>query len=367
MKMKNFLYILIIAVITMLGPVSAGFAALTVDATFTDENLNAALGGENGIIATRVAEEVEKYSDVPKLARGFGNANNYASHASTLRGYQGYDLFAISAGTMAGVQAPSDDPEFYTNIQDEMEGGDIYAGVAVTPFVLQMGINLGFILDGLYVSFLYGKLKSDIDSAGFKFEHNANIIGANISYSIFSEKSILARSLLWRGIAVQAGFIHTDNKFKFYYEMDKIDGSADVTGSPSATVEYEIDPSVNFELAVNSNIIPVELYTSIRILYIFNIGVGGGFDYVFSGETNFSLSSAGEAKITGDGGVSSGYVGEKGKITIDADTSGIKPDKYRPKLMANAGLSMGPVFIDIPATYYLDNGFAVGVSAGFVW
>jgi len=367
MKMKNFLYILIIAVITMLGPVSAGFAALTVDATFTDENLNAALGGENGIIATEVAKEIEKYSDVPELARGFGNANNYASHASTLRGYQGYDLFAVSVGTMVGIQAPSDDPEFYNNIQDELDDGDLYAGVVVSPFVLQMGINLGFIVDGLYVSFVYSKLKIDMDYTDYKFKNDANLIGVNINYSVFSEKAILARSLLWRGITIQAGFIHTDNKFEFYHELDSIDGSADVTGPPSATVEYEIDPSINFELLTDSNTIPVELYTSIRILYVFNIGVGGGFDYVFSGKTDIRLSSAGEAEITGDGGVSSGYVGEKGKITIDADTSGIEPDKYRPKILANIGFSTGPFFIDIPATYYLDNGYAVGVSAGFVW
>lgn len=365
--MKITKYIILICILFISAPFTDLFAAITVNASFSDENLNSTLGGEDGIVASRVAEEVEKYSEVPDLARGFGNANNYASHASTLRGYQGYDLFAVSVGTMAGVQAPSDDPEFYQNIQDELDRGDVYAGVGVTPLVVQAGINLGFILDGLYVSFMYGKLKTDIDKAGFSFEHNANLIGGHVNYAVFSEKSILARSLLWRGLTVQAGFIHTDNSFKFFHEIDSIEGSAGVTGPPSATVDYKIDPSVNFELSVKSNIIPVEMYTSIRLLYFLNIGVGGGFDYVVTSKTDFGLSSAGDVEITGDGDVSSGYVGEKGRITVDADTSGVKSDKYRQKLMANIGLSFGPIFIDMPASYYLDNGFSLGLTAGFVW
>jgi hypothetical protein len=31
------------------------------------------------------------------------------------------------------------------------------------------------------------------------------------------------------------------------------------------------------------------------------------------------------------------------------------------------GFNFGPVKIDIPVTYYLASGFAVGLTAGFVW
>jgi hypothetical protein len=107
-----------------------------------------------GPVATQVYNQVLKYSYVPELTRGFGNANTYASHASTLRGYQNYDLFAISVGSMMSVQAPTVSLIFIMTYQDEMDEGDVYAGVGVTPLVVQAGINLGFVLDGfMYLSF----------------------------------------------------------------------------------------------------------------------------------------------------------------------------------------------------------------------
>ncbi len=364
--MRKF-YILQLVAFIFFASISVTFAAMTVDVNFSDTNLQAALGGDyagGGVVATEIYNEISHYSNVPDLARGFGNANTYASHASTLRGYQGYELFAISVGSMVAIQAPSDDPQFYSDLQDEIDEGDVYAGVGLTPVVVQAGMNLGFLLNGLYVSFVFGKLHTNIDQGDFSIDHNANLIGGHVSYAVFSEKSILARSLLWRGLTVQTGFIHTDNKLEFYNKLDK---STYTNSDLGPTLSYDVDPSVNFEIETTGTVIPVELYTSIRLLWFLNIGVGGGFDYVFSSRTDFGLSSAGDVIITDDGGTSSGYVGETGTVTIDADTSGIKSDKYRPKMLANFGFSVGPLFIDIPMSYYLDNGYALGLTAGFAW
>ena len=360
-KLSRFL--LLLYIIITFSSVSA-YAAITVDVNFTNADLQSALG-DTGVVADTIYDRISQYSDVPELARGFGNANTYASHASTLRGYQGYDLFAISVGTMASVQAPSDDPQFYEDLMDEIDKGDVHAGVGVTPVVVQVGMNLGFILDGLYVSFMFGKLHTNIDQGDIRIDHNANLVGGHINYAVFGERSILARSLLWRGLTLQTGFIHTDNKVEFYNELDQINATATVT---SYSVLCEIDPSVNFELTTKGNVIPVELYTSIRLLWFLNIGVGGGFDYVVSSRTDFGLSSAGDVVITDDGASgASGYVGETGTVTISGETNGVKSDKYRPKIMANIGFGIGPLFIDFPMSYYLDNGYALGITAGFVW
>lgn len=351
------LLVLIIAIAAVL-PLSA---ALTVDVTFSDPTLQADL---SGIVETQVAAELAKYSNIPDLAKGFGNASAYASHASTLRGYQGYDLFAISAGSMVSIQAPNGDPMFFQDLNDDLDDGDLYAGVGVTPIVVQAGLSLGFITDGLYLSFLYGKYSADIDQGDYKIEHDENIIGLNITYQLLSDRSILAGLLVWRGLSINTGAIHYKNITSFYNKMDKISYSQAVTG---ATVDYTIDPSINFEIETQGNVIPFELYTALRIFYILNIGVGGGFDYVVNGKTSITLKSAGEVLITDSTPVVPGFIGATGKITVNADTSGIKSDRYRPKLMANIGFGIGPVFIDVPATFYLDNGYSIGITAGCVW
>jgi hypothetical protein len=362
MKIKLYIWLLCFAVIFAVYP--PAFAVLTVDATFSDPTLDANI---SPLVESTLATELGKYSHVPDLARGFGNANTYASHASTLRGYQNYDLYAISVGSMASVQAPNSEPDFYKDIQDEMDKGDIYAGVGIAPLVVQAGINMDFLLEGLYVSFMFGKLKTNIDQGDFKIEHNANLIGGHVNYSLIEEKSILARALLWRGISIGAGYIYTDNSLEFYNKMDKITKTEANVGGTGVDMTYAIDPSVNFELDTKGNIIPVEIYTSVRLLWFLNIGVGGGFDYVFLSRTDFELSSAGDVVITSQTPAAPNYVGQTGKITVDAETKGIKSDNFRPKILANLGFSIGPAFIDIPASYYIDNGYSIGLTAGWVW
>lgn len=356
------LIILSVLIITITAAFPA-YAALTVDVTFSDPVLNAELSDD---VELEMVNQLSKYSNVPKLAKGFGNASVYASHASTLRGYQGYDLFAISAGSMVSVQAPNGDPMFFQDLNDDLDNGDIYAGVGVTPIVVQAGLNLGFILDGLYLSFMFGKYSVDIDQGENKIEHDENIIGIDITYQLLSDRSILAGLLVWRGLSINTGVIHYKNITSFYNEMDEIDNTLAIVGPPAATVGYSIDPSVDFEIDTQGNVIPFELYTAVRIFYLLNLGVGGGFDFVLNGKTNLTLKSAGDVVITDDGGTGF-YKGETGKITVDADTSGIKSNRYRPKLLANIGLGIGPVFIDVPVTYYLDNGYSVGITAGCVW
>jgi len=273
-----------------------------------------------------------------------------------MRGYQGYSIFSIAVGTMAAIQAPSGDPKFYEDMQDDLDSGDLYAGVGCNPVVVQIGLNLSFLVEDLYMAFRFGKFDYEIDTGDFKIDYNSNLIGVLINYQLIKEHAILSRALLWRGISLESGLIYSNNKIAFYKELDTL---YSITGS---TFTADVDPSIDFMLDMTGYIIPVELYTSLRLFYVLNFGAGAGFDYAAAGKTDLSLKSSGEAVIT-----AGGLEGTEGTITVDAGTNNVKPDRFRPKFMANVGLSAGPVFIDVPVTYYLDNAFSVGITAGFVW
>jgi hypothetical protein len=350
--MRNRLFFIYLFVIMSAGSLSA----VTVSVIFDDPSIPTAFADQvAGIIETELA----KYDQMPKLATGFGNANTYASHAATLRGYQGYDIFAIAVGSMLSVQAPSDDPMFFTELQDELDTGDVYAGVGGNPAVVQAGLNLGFIIDGLHISFKFGKFDYGIDKSDYKIDYESNLFGVLLNYQLINEKAILSRILLWRGLSIESGFIYSNNIVSFYKEL----GTQLVD---DATYYATVDSSVDLVLDTKTVVVPVELYTSIRLLYILNIGVGGGIDYVPYGNTSITLKSAGPIEIVAPSDPL--IVGTKGSATIDAGTRDVAPDKYRPKGMINLGLSLGPVFIDIPATYYFtDNGYAIGLSAGMAW
>jgi hypothetical protein len=352
--MKNRLFLIYIFIVFS----AESLSALTVTASLNDP-LDLIPAGQQSIvendIATAVAGQIGQYDNMPDLASGFGNANTYASHAATLRGYQGYEIFAVAVGSMISVQAPSDDPMFFTKLQDELDTGDIYAGVGGNPVVVQAGLNLGFILDGLHVAFKFGKFDYGVDKSDFKIDYESNLFGVLLNYQLIKEKAILSRILLWRGLSLESGFIYSNNIISFYKDLDAL--------APFASAGYtvEVDPSIDLVLDTKTVVVPLEVYTSIRLLYVLNIGVGGGLDYVPYGRTSFSLKSAGTMKVTAP-------VVVDGTAAIDAGTDDVASDKFRPKMMMNFGLSLGPVFIDMPASYYFtDNGYAIGLSAGMAW
>ncbi len=356
-------------IISLLVLISAGnLFALTVEVTFDNGGvIDTALKAP---VEAAISTEIAKFSNMPDLAKGFGNAATYASGAATLRGYQGYDLFAISAGSMLSLQAPSGDPLFFMDLKSDLDKGDVYAGVGGNPAVVEGGLNLSFLIDGLYMSFKFGKVNYRTgDSIGvgrFKYktggekygiEYESNLFGVLANYMIIQEKAILSRILLWRGISLQSGFIYSNSIISYY---KKLSTQTITNGGYTA----DVDSSIDLVLDTKTFVIPVELYTSIRLLYILNIGVGGGVDFVPYGRTSFNIKSAGTITVTAPVPVA----GTLGSTNIDASTKDVKPDYYRPKFMTNLGLGVGPVFIDMPLTYYFtDNGYAVGISAGMVW
>ncbi|PKL17364.1 MAG: hypothetical protein CVV49_11565 [Spirochaetae bacterium HGW-Spirochaetae-5] len=352
--MRNRLFIIYLFVIMSAGSLSA----VTVNVDFGNAALNAALKTD---VEDAIRTEIAKYDYMPKLATGFGNANTYASHAATLRGYQGYDIFAIAVGSMLSVQAPNDDPMFFTELQDELDTGDLYAGVGGNPAVVQAGLNLGFILDGLHIAFKFGKFDYGVENSDFKVDYKSNLFGGLLNYQLINEKAILSRILLWRGLSLESGCIYSNNIVSFYKELP----SQDIT---NGGYTVRVDKSVDLVLDTKSVVVPIEIYTSIRLLYVLNIGVGGGVDYVPYGNTSFKLKSAGPIEVIADIPTAGLLIGTKGSATINAGTDDVAPDKYRPKAMMNLGISAGPIFIDVPATYYFtDNGYAVGLSAGMAW
>lgn len=345
----------ILIMLAVLFFTASAASALTVTVKFDnpDANLDALAADiknelENG--------ELKKFDNMPKLAKGFANSNTYASGAGTMRGYQGYDIFGISIGTMLSVQAPSSDPSFYKDLQDDLDNGDVYAGMGANLLAGQIGLNLSFLVDDLYLAFRFGKFNSTLggETDDFKVGLDSGLFGILLNYQLIGQKSILGRSMLWRGISVESGFIYSKNKTSFYKEMGNIEANG---GSLNATV----DQSINFIIDNKSYIIPVELYTSVRLLYILNLGVGAGFDFVAGGETTLKMESDGNINIA-----EAAYQDRKGTIDIDSKTKA-DADKFRGKVMANVGVSLGPVFVDMPVTIYMDNGYSVGLSAGLVW
>lgn len=316
--------------------------------------------------------ELAKYDDQDKLATGFANANMYSTNAATQQGYPNYSLFAITTGVMVGAQAPTTNVDYYTNgkIEDDIENkGDLYAGVAGSAAV-NVGINAGMIIPGLYINVKFGKFDSTWVYDDDDFSFDTMIIGGGITYSLFDEAGI--GLLRWRGLTIGTGLVYQTTDVSYRIDLDSETNSFTVDpGTGNVTGIVVVDPSFDITLDMYTLSVPFEINTAIQLLWLFNINLGVGIDLV-SGNADLELQSVSDATVkniayNGIPLPEDEYIVTPGKVTIDGKTLDKKPSWARARIMTGIGFNFGAVKIDVPIIYYLKSGAAVGVTAGIIW
>ena len=337
--------------------VSTGNALLdaTLSAVIADAFNTAILDANNTL---------SKYHDQQQLARGFGNANVYSSQVASFQGFQNYDHFAVAAGGMVGVHMPSSDPNYYENLDDELEKtGDIFAGVGASASFLNVGINAKSIRPGLYLNFKFGSASVEpVDEV--KFSNTIVGVGANYTLAKPMTGSFLFK---WRGLSLGTGLIYHNSDVTYAVDIDKITEEFVVNyGGYKVSGDVVIDPSVNLELKVKTLTVPVDIMTSVRLLWLFNVTLGAGMDFNF-GNTDLILISNGSVTIDiQQTPIELDIKTTPGTAVVDGFTLDVSPSFARFRLNTGVGFNFGPLKIDIPVSYYPRTGIAAGVTLGVV-
>jgi hypothetical protein len=332
-------------------------AAPKFDATFGNEkDINKAFQD----IIDAVNEEVEDIDGTPeKLMKGFADASTFSTQGATQRAYGEYKLWAFTIGPMVGLRMPgssiSGGISEIENIGDTMEeDGDIQLGLNVQGITGQFSLNTSkFLLDNLYLGFRFGFFNlTAVENLTFRTFH----IGFTGDYQVLKGKNLVSGLLNWRGVTVSTGLIFQRTTMGYSYDLDRQEESLDSGGT------IWVDPSIDFDMKINTFIIPLEANTSIQLLWVLNLNFGLGLDIAF-GKNTTTLSMNGP--IDGD---EASYVTAPGFLSIDAGGS-MGPTIFNPKIMANLGFKFGPVIIDVPVTYYFVGGpgLSVGITLGAVW
>jgi hypothetical protein len=323
--------------------------ALTVDGT-----LDSAYSGIPGVstafnsVVGEIEDLVAGIDDSPdEFIRGFADSSAFASHGATQRAYGEYKLFAFTIGPTVGVRLPGSPFNAVEDIQNIAttlnEDGDVKAGLDVQALSGQVGINTSIFLpfDGLYLGVRFGYFNlTAVDNLDFQTFH----VGAVASYQVF--KGIDAGVFDWRGLTVGTGFLFQKSTLGYTYDLGKIDGGAGVTANPV----------LDFDMAITTYTIPVEVTTSIQVLWVLNLGLGAGVDIAF-GQNDVDIAMNSGVNYS---------TSQIGTITVEGGGS-MTPTILNPKIMANVGFKFGPVILDIPVTYYFFNGLSAGVTLGVVF
>ncbi|MDR3237526.1 MAG: hypothetical protein LBT84_03395, partial [Spirochaetia bacterium] len=256
---------------------------------------------------------------------------------------------------MAGLQLPGTGADDLKNIGDDLkEKGDAEIGMNVS-FALQLGINASFITDGLYLGIKFGTFKTNYKTDGNKFEYDLFTIGLTANYLILDKTSIGFGVIRWRGLNFGTGLLYQSAESKLFVPLDKANGT-------DSSFTLTIDPDLRFTIDSKALTIPLEFTTAIRLLWFANLHVGLGADLNF-GKTDIKMGIEGPVTVTAGSGTSNndGHISATNKAKAN-------PDFIKPKIMAGLGIGVNDVvIIDVPFTYYVNDGFNVGVTLGTVW
>jgi len=302
-------------------------------------------------------EYTADYTNPHELIRGFANAQVFAGHSATQRGYGDYKEFAFTIGAMAGFRLPGG---ILHPIKDTLKAADalvdehdIRAGANLQAVTAQIGLNTSsFLLDGLYLGLRYTYVNI-IDFEELRFtSYTAGLVAHYHIIKGMDAGNGWHYGWRWRGLTFGTGFLFSNTTLTGSVELDDFD-SYGFTASK---------PKLNLDINATTYTVPLEIYTSALMLWFINVHLGFGVDLAF-GKNRSNLSLDTTVSYEDPGNNDAGDVGD-----IHASGGGtMKPSIFNPKLLGGIGFILGPVILDIPINYYpfgKGNGLSIGITLG---
>ncbi len=356
---------LIIGTFILLFAAGGGLFAVDVTATLpgitylgTPVDISA-LSADLNLAIADAETELSRFDKMDDLARGFSNANSYASDAATTRGFMGYKFLTIAVGTMVGFQMPSNSMDALSDTISTIEDdGDAYFGAGYQALTVSVGVNAGFLMDGLYLTGKIGKFSTETDD----IKYDSFVFGLLANYQLVDPFSI--GILKWRGLQVGSGIVYYKTVAEMTLNVDPVATPVSIDpGTGAVPTNLYLDPTIVAEITSSGFKIPVDLITGIRLFWIANLSFGLGVDMNFAGSSDIALKADGTTYI-GDELTSLPDVEvTPGSVKVDGGTDGDGADMFRLRAMAGIGFGLGPLKIDIPFTYYFD-GTGLGTNIG---
>lgn len=309
-----------------------------------------------------------------KLTQSFANATAFAGNSSTFEGYQGYKLFAVSGGGMAAAQLPTSDLDALMNLEFFEDSTDVALGIGFAAPVFNVGINagnvlkpfgLGDVLKNIYFNVKFGGFNTDIDVDENTLHLETTTAGFGVNYQLLPSLKLPLGIFTWRGVNVGTGLTMQINKIDVTSSMQAIKETVTLDNETETTGTLEINPKITIGTESTVYIMPLEASTAIQILFL-NVSAGLGVDMVF-GSSKISASAYDEDvsfKVEGAGGAINET--KSGSIKLTASEASV-PQFFQPRAMLGLGLNLGPVKLDVPFYAYFGDGYAFGLTLGFVW
>ncbi len=330
-------------------------------------DLNTELQQAFSLVQDQLNANVSNFHDLTQLTEGFANANMASFDNASLLGYQTYDLFAVTIGSNIGAAAPGYSADAVNSaLNDIPNKGDAYAGIGTGGFAAQAGFNAGFLVKNLYLTVRAGFVPS-FTYKGDSFQQGMFGIGAN--YTLLKQADFGFGFIKWRGLSIGSGFVVNNSTIlvevplssSYSQDFSYTDTTTSTTVSGTATAS---NSKINLTVKSSSFVIPIDLMTSLQMLWFVNLGLGVGADLSFS-SSRVILGGSSDLNVNGLGG---SFTANPGSVQLTATDSKGNGTVFVPRLAASLGLDIGIFKLDVPVSFYpTTRAAAVGVTGGIVW
>jgi hypothetical protein len=175
------------------------------------------------------------------------------------------------------------------------------------------------------------------------------------------QKSLAAGVLLWRGLNLGSGIIYQGTTIDYAKKLGKVEQAITLTPEVG-NMKVTIEPEITFDIKVDTVVIPLEVTTAVRLLYFLNIPLGLGVDLGF-GKSELKIGMDGKISIAGFNSLIEQKTPGNLYVNAGGDTP---PSFFNLKFMTGVGLAIGPIVLDVPVTFYLGEGYNIGVTLGLI-
>ncbi|MCL2480989.1 MAG: hypothetical protein FWF38_04705 [Spirochaetaceae bacterium] len=339
----------------------AGVSLFAIDITITPPTISggvydyANLDNVEKLFRDEADDALAKFDTMDNLVKAMSHATSYAADGATIRNFIGYKRFAIAVGAMGALQSSSFDISETANKVEDAQ--DIDFGINAQAVTVSVGVNLGFLVDGLYVSGKVGSFSFNIED----FDIGMFSCGLSAQYQLMDPKKSLL--VTWKGLQVGTGFVYYKSDISFKTNASVTTPAVAINGGGGGWGTLTYNPTLAAKFETKGIKIPVDLMTGVR-LAVLDISFGLGADINIWSKSDLSYKAEGETYLT----TSLPVTATPGHAKVSGGTTG-KSDIFKFKAMSGLGLSLGPVKLDVPITYYFGDGYGanVGVTAGVVF
>ncbi len=339
---------------------SAQIFKLTLNTSIGDPTLAAALQAEVQKIEDEINDGLPSASTPDRLMEGMANSSVMAGKGIGSDYASNMSVFLVGAGVGVGA-----DLEKNKEADSPISGAGIQGGLII-------GTNLSWLPTNTILGLETKKLNVYLNGMKYKYEMNnketsgsADLSSYGVHFSYDWIKSRGNRLLGWGGVKIHTGYEYNHTNLKVNSGITKDLTYTDGTGT--YTSQISASPAAEIDVATHS--IPLEISTSVQVLYFVSIYTGLGVDYNMGKATGKGdLNSTSSDLCQGDTDTSTptcdGGLGSVGTVDTEANVDGkgkVNPFLTRGFAGVQLNLPWTRVFVQADKAFGND---LVGVSTG---